>query len=158
MRIIGIDPGYDRMGVAIIDNTSGTETLIYSKCITTSSKQSLSERLKTIGDNFEEVVRKYKPTVLAIEKVYFTANQKTAIAVAEAKGIIQYIAAKHGLSIIEFTPSEMKLAITGYGKATKDQIIKMTGFQIKVKKTPQHDDEWDAIAIGLTGLTRIKIR
>ncbi|MEI6494581.1 MAG: crossover junction endodeoxyribonuclease RuvC [bacterium] len=158
MRIIGIDPGYDRMGIAVIDNASGKETLLYSDCVTTSSKQTLPERLKIIGDGFEEVVKKYKPTTLAIEKIYFTVNQKTAIAVAGSKGVIQYLAAKHGLRVAEFTPSEMKLAVAGYGKATKDQIIKMTSLQIKVEKPPRHDDEWDAIAIGLTGLARAKNR
>lgn len=158
MIIIGIDPGYDRMGVAVIDNKSGKETLLYSACVTTSPKQTLPERLKVIGNGFEEVVKKYKPTVLAIEKVYFTVNQKTAIAVAGAKGVIQYLAAKHGLDVVEFTPSEMKLAVAGYGKATKDQIIKMTSLQIKVEKPPKHDDEWDAIAIALTGICRAKIK
>ena len=156
MRVIGVDPGYDKFGVAIIDNQSGKEELLFSDCIRTSAKQPLSERLYHIGKEFQGLIEKFKPEALAIEKLFFTTNQKTAMGVSESKGMATYIAKINGLDVFEFTPLQMKTAIVGYGKAEKSQVSKMIPFLIKnwkeIDKKKVEDDEYDAIGMALTCL------
>ncbi|MCX6755818.1 MAG: crossover junction endodeoxyribonuclease RuvC, partial [Candidatus Nomurabacteria bacterium] len=94
----------------------------------------------------------YKPTALAIEKLFFTTNQKTVMGVAEARGVIVYSAIKHGLKIFEYTPPQIKIAVTGYGKSDKSAVMSMVPKLIKIEKIIKSDDELDAIAIGLTCL------
>lgn len=146
--ILGIDPGYDRIGVAILE---GSKNLLYSDCITTNPKDDFCDRLVMLGNDVEKLIKEYKPQLLSIEKLFFTTNQKTAMQVAEARGAIMYLARQHGLEIMEFTPMEIKVAVTGYGKATKENVHDMVRklIDIPIKKTL--DDEIDAIAIALTG-------
>ncbi len=157
MKIISIDPGYERLGVAIIeknknpfDKAQGRETLIFSECFKTSAKLPHSERLTLIGNRIKEVIKKYKPEQMATEKLFFSGNQKTAMLVAEARGVILYSGRSSGLEVFEYTPNEVKIAITGYGRSEKRQIIDMVKKLIDVKKSKESDDEFDAIAIGLT--------
>lgn len=150
MRIIAIDPGYERLGVAIIEKISGKEILIFSDCIKTSSKAPHAERLKIIGLKIAELIEKYQPKALAIETLFFETNVKTAMKVSEARGIMLYEVAKKDLQIREFTPLEIKVAVTGYGKSDKGQVTMMVKKLIKIEKELKHDDEYDAIAVGLT--------
>lgn len=151
MRIISIDPGYERLGVAIIERElKKREVLIFSECFKTSAKLPHSERLTLIGNRIKEVIKKYKPEALATEKLFFSGNQKTAMLVAEARGVILFAGSSSGLDIFEYTPNEVKIAITGYGRSEKKQIIDMVKKLIDVKKSKESDDEFDAIAIGLT--------
>ncbi len=154
MKIIGVDPGYDKFGVAIIEKKTGKEFLIYSNCIRTSPKLPLNDRIYEIGKQFNELIKKYSPDVLAIEKLFFTTNQKTAMGVSEAKGVATYIAKNNGLEVFEFTPLQIKIAVVGYGKAEKNQVSKMIPFLIKnwtdINKKKIEDDEYDAIAVALT--------
>lgn len=151
MRIISIDPGYERLGVAIIEKENNKrEELIFSECFKTLAKLPHSERLTLIGNRIKEVIKKYKPEQLATEKLFFSGNQKTAMLVAEARGVILYAGSSSGLEIFEYTPNEVKIAITGYGRSEKRQIIDMVKKLIDVKKSKESDDEFDAIAIGLT--------
>ncbi len=153
MKIISIDPGYERLGLAIIDKEkSKKEELIFSECFKTSAKLSHHERLSLIGNRIKEVIKKYKPEQLATEKLFFSGNQKTAMMVSEARGVILYTGSSLGLSIFEYTPNDVKIAITGYGRSEKKQIIDMVKKLIEVKKDTKSDDEFDAIAIGLTHL------
>lgn len=153
MKILSIDPGFERVGIAIIEKTSlKKDTLVYSECFKTSAKIPFCERLEKIGTEVESVVKKYKPEALAIEKLYFTTNQKTAMGVAEARGTIIYVAAKNGLKIYEYTPPQIKVAVTGYGKASKDMVMSMVPKLIDINRDINSDDELDAIAIGLTCL------
>ncbi len=149
MRIITIDPGYERLGIAVLDK-NGNETLIFSECFKTSAKLPHHERLALIGNRIKEIIEKYKPEALATEKLFFSGNQKTAMLVAEARGVILYTGSSLGLEIFEYTPNNVKIAITGYGRSEKRQIINMTKKLIAVEKTKNSDDEFDAIAIGLT--------
>ena len=150
-RILGIDPGFDRLGVCILDKDGQKETLIYSTCITSSKKDSFEKRLLTTGASLEEIIIKYQPAELAIETLFFTTNQKTIITVAEMRGICIYLAHKHGAEVHEYSPPQIKLAIAGHGKATKHDIANMVP---KILKQPlllkTLDDEIDAIAIALT--------
>lgn len=151
MKIISIDPGYERLGVAIIEKEKNKrEELIFSECFKTSSKLPHSERLALIGNRIKEIIKKYKPEQIATEKLFFSGNQKTAMLVAEARGVILYAGKSSGLKVFEYTPNEVKIAVTGYGRSEKRQIIDMVKKLIDVKKSKESDDEFDAIAIGLT--------
>jgi len=153
MKILAIDPGFERVGVAIIKRDEGKkDNLIYSSCFKTSPKLYLYERLNLIGKEIERLIEKYKPKALAIEKLYFTNNQKTAMGVAEARGTILFCATKAGLQIFEYTPLQIKVAVTGYGRATKRMVMDMVPKLIKVDASKDSDDEIDAIAAGLTCL------
>lgn len=149
--ILGIDPGFDRMGICILEKEGNKETLLYSSCILTNKKNIFEARLQELGEGLASVIKKYKPTELAMEKLFFTKNQRTAIQVAEARGVVLYLASTHGLSVFEYSPPQVKLAIAGHGNATKDDISYMVP---KILKQPLQknllDDELDAIAIALT--------
>jgi crossover junction endodeoxyribonuclease RuvC len=158
MKILGIDPGYERLGIAILekDKTTRKENLIFSECFKTSAKSEFPERLFLIGEKLEEILKKYKPDVLSIETLFFTNNQKTVMRVSETRGLIIYLAKKFGLKIFEATPLQIKISTTGYGKASKDQVMKMVKMLINVDKTKKSDDELDAIAIALTASAHLK--
>lgn len=163
MKIIAIDPGYDRIGVAVIEKSEATnhkEVLLFSRCIVTDRKQNINERIFYAGQEIERYIDQYQPEILAIENVYFTNNQKTVIHVSEAKGVFMYIALTKGLRVCEYTPLQIKVAITGDGAAKKEQVSYMVPKLIQVnmeQKTKDAggsstglDDEVDAIAIALT--------
>lgn len=164
MRILGIDPGFERLGIAVLEKLPAqTETVLFSECFKTSAKLEFVERLCLLGERIRAVIKKYKPEVLSIETLFMTTNQKTAMRVAEARGVVLYEAARAGLKIFEATPGQIKIATTGYGKSDKAQIIKMVKILVKIdeSKTRQRngqesDDELDAIAIGLTGLAHLR--
>ncbi len=150
MKVIAIDPGYERMGVAIIEKTSREEVLLFSECFKTSAKIPHAERLKLIGEEIEKLIKKYKPEAMAIETLFFKNNQKTGMLVAEARGVMLYVASKLGLRVVEFSPMAIKIAVTGYGSSDKEQVTYMVEKLIKIKSKIKYDDEYDAIAVGLT--------
>lgn len=151
VRIIGIDPGFDRLGVAVIDKDGNKETLVYSTCIVTSKKDTFAMRLQNIGTELTNIFKKYSPDECAIETLFFTKNQKTIITVAEVRGVCIYVAKLSGCSLFEYSPPHIKLAIAGYGKATKEDIAFMVPKIITLsEKRRALDDEIDAIAIALT--------
>lgn len=155
MRVLGLDPGYERLGVAILEALpNGKHQVIFSACWRTSSQMTFSERLLNLGIQLEALIAEYAPKFLAIEKLYFETNQKTAMHVSEARGMMLYVAARAGLTAHEYTPLEIKVAVTGYGKATKAQIIKMVPLLSSLPHKPKYDDEYDAIAVGLTFMAR----
>ena len=150
MKIISVDPGYERLGIAILKKENGKEILLFSECFKTSAKLPHSERLNLIGKELGEVIEKYKPEALAIETLFFAKNQKSAMQVAEARGVIMYEGKRNNLEIFEYSPMAVKIAVTGYGKSDKIQVIGMVKKLIKIEKNIKHDDEYDAIAVGLT--------
>jgi crossover junction endodeoxyribonuclease RuvC len=151
MKILAIDPGYERVGVAILEKVSGQkEVLLFSECIQTDKKLEHSERLFRIKTELEKIIKKYKPEYLAIENLFFSKNQKTALLVSEARGAILVTAKSHGLEVSEFTPNSIKVAVTGYGKSDKKTIINFLPKLIQINKKIKHDDEFDAIATGIT--------
>lgn len=155
MKVMGIDPGYDRLGLAVIRHESGRpEKIIFSACLSTPRALDFNERLWQLANEVETAIKKYRPEWLAIEKIFFTTNQKTAMAVAEVRGVILYLARKHAVPIINLTPLEIKMTITGYGQANKEQIGQMVKKLLGLKQTPTTDDEMDALAIALTGAVR----
>lgn len=152
MRILGIDPGYDRLGIAIVEKKIGKNTLVYSECFQTSAKDPFHQRLGQVGRKMEEIIRKYSPSALAIESLFITKNQKTAMRVSETRGVIMYEAIKSLVPVYEYTPLEIKVAVTGDGRGDKRQIIKMIPLLIKMENKITLDDEYDAIAVSLTCL------
>lgn len=157
MKIMSIDPGYERLGIAVLEKEKNQkEILIHSECFKTDKKLSHPERLGLIKTRIEEIIVQYSPASLAIETLFFTNNQKTALLVAEARGSIIATGKTAGLEIFEYTPNSIKLAVTGYGKSDKNAIIKIIPSLISISKEKadsiKHDDEFDAIAVGLTHL------
>ena len=158
MKVLAIDPGYDRIGIAVVEKSEHTnfkEILIYSECYVTDRLQDITERIYNVGQRIEYLIKENNPDIVAIESLFFTNNQKTAIGVSEAKGVFKYIARNMNITVREYTPLQIKVALTGSGKATKEQIARMVPKIIKfdmAKKITTHglDDEIDAIAVALT--------
>ncbi|PIQ68729.1 MAG: crossover junction endodeoxyribonuclease RuvC [Candidatus Taylorbacteria bacterium CG11_big_fil_rev_8_21_14_0_20_46_11] len=151
MRILAIDPGYERLGVAILEKLPRQkETVVYSACIRTKKTTPHAYRLLEISEAVIKVIEKFKPEALAIETLFLHSNQKTVMAVSEARGAILVSASKMGLTIHEYTPLQIKIAVTGYGRGDKTQIISMVQKLISLPLGKRLDDEYDAIAVGLT--------
>jgi crossover junction endodeoxyribonuclease RuvC len=166
MRILGIDPGYERLGIAVLEKADKTafvknsgvskEAVIFSECFKTSAKLEFSERLKLIGAEVKKIIKKYKPEVLAIETLFLTTNQKTVMHVAEVRGVVIYEAICAGLKIFEASPPQIKIAATGYGRANKEQVMKMVKILVDIDENIKSDDELDAIAIALTAFAHLR--
>jgi crossover junction endodeoxyribonuclease RuvC len=153
MRILGIDPGYDRVGIAVIEkNPSTKEVLLHSSCFQTSVKDDFFTRLGQVGTRIAEIIEEYSPDALAIETLFITKNQKTAMRVAEARGVIMYEAIRKELDVHEYTPLQIKIAVTGHGGSDKAQVMKMIPLLVKFGSKKAHDDEYDAIGVALTCL------
>ncbi len=157
MRILGIDPGIERVGIAVVERINGKETWIYSDCFKTSAKLSHSERLFLIGKEVSRVIQEYSPKAIAIEKLFFETNTSTAMNVAEARGVMLYCAAMHFLVVYEYTPLQIKVAVTGYGKSDKKAVMVMVPRLIKLPERKMIDDEVDAIAVALTAFAHERI-
>ena len=151
MRVLAIDPGYDRLGVAVME-LQGTETVLFSTCIETNRSTSIPERLQCLGTKVEQLIAQYQPDTVAIETLFFNKNIKTAIAVAQARGMLLYIAQRANCQVYEFGPQEIKVATTGHGGSNKQSV--QTMISRLVANVPDHalDDEYDAIAVGVTCL------
>jgi crossover junction endodeoxyribonuclease RuvC len=152
MTVLAIDPGYGRCGVAVLGGAAGKSTLIMSSCIETSAKDDFSTRLHTVGSTIEALISEHSPDTIALEELYFSNNAKTALHVAEVRGMIMYIAKQNNIALVEYNPLAIKIAITGYGRATKEQVTKMTEKLVVIPQKKMLDDEYDAIALGLTAL------
>lgn len=152
MRVLAFDPGYDRLGVAILERSGNKEILIHSVCVETDKKTELVDRLHVVGAAVEELLKTHMPDAVAIETLFFNKNIKTAIGVAQARGIIIYLAKKAGCTVYEFGPQEIKVAVTGYGNSDKSAVISMVKRLIHNAPDTAHDDEYDAIAVGITAL------
>ena len=151
-RVMGVDPGFDRCGVAIV----GREKLIFSTCLTTSPKLPHQERLLHLGDGLKAIIKQWRPEAIATEKLFFNQNVRTGLKVAEARVVILYEAARAGLPFFEYSPQDVKIAVTGYGKASKSQVEIMALRLLSLKTTPKHDAETDAIGLGITCLASVK--
>ena len=149
MKILGIDPGLAIVGYSIVENNNDNNTLLASGSIQTDKTKTDSERLYEIAQDMQTVINLYKPDVASIEKLFYFKNQKTVIPVAEARGIILAVLEKNHIPIWEYTPMEVKQIITGYGRATKEEVAKIVEMSIKYNKLPKLDDTVDSIAIAL---------
>ncbi|MDP2651463.1 MAG: crossover junction endodeoxyribonuclease RuvC [bacterium] len=151
---MAVDPGFDRLGIAVLKHEEGKEILIHSACIQTNVKNSKSERLLVIGLGVEEAIKRFKPGSLAIESLFFNSNTTSALGVAEARGVAILKAAEAGLPVYEYSPQAIKIACTGYGRASKLQVALMVKKLVALPRVPHKrlDDELDAIALGITHL------
>lgn len=156
MRILAIDPGYGRCGVAVLEKTQGKEALLYSDCIETSAKDGFTERLAQVTAECERLIVTHAVNAVVIEKLFFNTNQKTAMQVAEVRGALLQAAHAAGVATHEYTPAQIKSAVAGSGRADKKQIIAMVGLLVSITKPIKHDDEYDAIAVGLTHLAHAR--
>ncbi len=158
MRVLAIDPGYGRCGVAVMEKErGGKERLIFSDCIETSAKDDFHERLAAVADACNRLAKEYQPDAIAMEKLYFAKNQKTAMHVAEVRGALMNVAAMLNIPLFEYTPGEVKSAAAGSGNADKRAVAKMIHTLLRIEKKITHDDEYDAIAVGITHLARSRI-
>lgn len=152
-KVLAVDPGFDRIGVAVLSKESGKEVLLFSQCIRTNPKEKREKRLLEIGLHIKNIISEWKPDMLAIETLFFNQNISSGLGVAEARGVIIYEAMQKGLEICEYSPQAIKIAVTGYGKATKPQIESMVARLLTLPKGDKRlDDELDAIAVGITHL------
>jgi crossover junction endodeoxyribonuclease RuvC len=159
MTILGIDPGFARVGWAIIEGKSQKLKVVSCGCIETSKDQESQERLVSVYKQVCSLIKKYQPESLAIEELFFTTNAKTAFKVGEARGVIILAAALQKIPIFSYTPLQVKIAVTGYGKADKIQVGRMVKAILKLTEMPKLDDTVDAIAVGLThGFTNKKLK
>lgn len=152
MRVLAVDPGYDRLGVAVMEKENSQEKLLFSTCIQTDKRSTLPERIGELGAKLDGLMEEHRPNQVAIETLFFNKNQKTAIAVAEARGVVIYLARKHGAEVKEFGPAEVKVATTGHGQSDKRAVFDMLQRLIPDIPTKALDDEYDAIAVAVTAL------
>ncbi len=155
MRIISIDPGYDRVGIAIMEKVE-KEQVVFSECFQTDKKLEIRDRIFSIGERLEKLIQEYTPEIFAIENLFFQNNQKTAMGVSEARGAMIYVGLRNKLTVVEFTPLQIKVATAGHGKATKDEVHRMVSMILKLKDRKYIDDEIDAIAVGITAFSHLK--
>lgn len=150
MRILGIDPGTGILGFGVIDVVKSQVTLVDAGVIRTPVKEDDAVRLHTIYDELTEIIRDTKPALMSVEKLFFARNVTTAMTVAQARGVVLLCGKQAGLKIHEFTPMQIKQAITGYGKADKKQMQEMVKVILGLESVPKPDDAADAIAAALT--------
>lgn len=141
---LAVDPGYDRLGLAVFKG----KTLLHSECYTPPEGE-FSERLRNIYERVATLIKEYSPSSLALETLFFTKNQKTAMKVAEARGVILLAGGLHGIEIVEYSPQAVKIAVTGSGNADKTSVMRMVERLVILPPQKRHDDEYDAIALGI---------
>lgn len=158
MRMLGIDPGFDRTGWGVIEDEGGRLAFIECGCIQTSAEDAFETRLQAVRDGVRDVIGNYVPDAVAIENLFFQTNAKTAIQVGMARGVVVLAAADAGLPIVEPTPNQVKSGTTGQGNAEKKQVQQMVVRLLKLKEIPKPDDAADALAIAIVGATLTRSR
>jgi len=147
--ILGLDPGTATTGWGVIREEKKEPHLVAFGCIETSKNKSTVERLREIADDLEEILKKYQPDEVAVEDLFFFKNLKTAVKVAQARGVLLLLATREKCSVYEYTPLQIKQALTGYGRADKMQVQIMVKKILKIKTIPRPDDAADALAVAL---------
>jgi crossover junction endodeoxyribonuclease RuvC len=150
MRIIGIDPGTGILGFGIIEVNKGQAELVDGGVIRTPAKEDDAIRLETIFDELTDIIAQTKPDIMSVEKLFFAQNVTTAMTVAQARGVVLLAGRQANLTIFEYTPLQIKQALTGYGRAEKKQIQEMVRVILKLKEVPKPDDCADALAAAIT--------
>ena len=150
MKILGIDPGYGRIGFGIIEGSGNTWSHIAHGCIETDKQAAFPDRLRELKQDLLEIINTYHPDKAGVEELFFAKNVTTGMRVSEARGVIQLTLREAGVSITEVAPSQMKQAIVGYGQAEKAQLQEMIRIQLQLAKKPTPDDAADALGIALT--------
>lgn len=151
LRIIAIDPGLEKTGIAVLDIKGKGFSPLFCDCIITKRNESIQARLENIYHDIDRTIKRFKPDCMVVEQLFFSINVKTALSVGHARGISILTASINELEVYEYTPLQVKQAITGYGRATKNQIKYMLKVILGVKDDffPSQDDAWDAMAIAV---------
>ncbi len=150
MVVLGIDPGYAIVGWGVVEYVDHIHRPLAFGAITTEAHTDFNDRLSRIYDDMVELLSRSRPDVLSIEKLYFNTNTTTAIQVAQARGVILLAAVQAGVAVHEYTPLQVKTAVTGYGRALKPQVMEMTRRLLHLKEVPKPDDTADALALAIT--------
>lgn len=148
--ILGVDPGYAIVGWGVIEFSNNSFKPIAFGAVTTKAHTEFSDRLNNIYNEIIAIIKQFKPQAISIEKLYFQSNAKTAIDVAQARGVMLLAAKQMGIDLFEYTPLQVKTVVTGYGKAKKPQVMEMTRRLLHLKEIPKPDDTADALAIAIT--------
>lgn len=151
MIILGIDPGIARMGWGVVEEIKQKPRAIAYGCFETTKDMPHQERLRAVHDELTRLIKKYRPERIAVEKLFFSKNVKTALTVGEARGVIMLTCGEMGSTVFEISPKEVKQALTGYGQADKQQVQKMIQLILGLKEIPKPDDAADALAIAIAG-------
>ncbi len=151
MRVLAIDPGFDRLGIAVLEGNASRPTLVWSDCVCP-PKGDKEARLAAVRDAVISAIKEYRPDVFALETLFFSTNKKTAFGVAEARGAALSAAGTHSLPVREYSPGTVKLAVAGNGRADKTSIAQMIPRLVDLPVRKRLDDEFDAIAVGITAL------
>jgi crossover junction endodeoxyribonuclease RuvC len=152
MRVLGVDPGYGRFGWAILEGNRSHQTLTACGCEETAAGLEAPERYLKVQVKLEQLIAEYQPEAAAVESLFFFKNAKTVIKVSESRGVVVVTLAQAGIKTYDYTPLQVKQAVTGYGRAEKEQVQKMVKAILKLKAVPKPDDAADAGAVGLTYL------
>lgn len=158
MRMLGIDPGTATCGWAVIERTSSSVRAVEFGAVTTPSTDPMAMRLSAIFNDLSDLVGRLRPEAATVEKLFFGQNSKSALEVGQARGIVLLVLARAALPFVEITPNEVKLAVTGYGRAQKRQIQMMVQRILGLEELPRPDDAADALAIAMTGAEHLKFR
>ncbi len=153
MLVLGIDPGTAICGYGLVEAAQGSRLIPHAYgAITTSSKARMTDRLMKLYDELDALIKQYQPAAMGVEQLFFNRNVTTAIPVGQARGVVLLAAAKNGLELVERTPLQVKQSVTGYGKATKDQVIYMVTKLLHLPAPPKPDDVADALAVAICTL------
>lgn len=148
--VVGIDPGIAICGCAVVEEVKGNLRLLYHAAIVTNKETPLAERLGQLHLELTQVLKTWSPEVMALESLFFNTNAKTALVVGQARGVVQLTSFQRHIPVVEYTPLQVKMSITGYGRADKSQIQQMTTKILKLQTIIHPDDVADAVAIALT--------
>jgi len=158
MVILGVDPGLSLTGWGVLNEQSGTLTMAEYGCVRTKPKDALPERLKIIYATLSAVIRKYSPSAVAVEELFFSKEARTVAAVSQARGVILLAAANENIPVFEYNPRHVKIALTGYGSADKNQMQQMVKTFLRLKEIPTPDDSADALAIAICHSHTLRFR
>jgi len=156
MRVLGIDPGFDRNGFGVIEDNGGKLVHIAHGVLQTSKDDIFMTRLRQVRDNVASLIEQYKPDAVAVEKLFFQTNAKTAINVGMARGVVLLAIADAGMALVEPTPNQVKQGTAGHGSADKKQVQEMVKRLLKLEVIPKPDDAADALAIAIVGSTMVR--
>lgn len=149
MIVLGIDPGYAITGFGLVDYQAGRIKLLDFGVVSTPSAMAFPSRLLSIAEALDDLITQYKPDAVAVEELFFSRNTTTAIGTAQARGVAVLAGAKAGLPVFEYTPMQVKVAVTGYGKADKAQVQQMVRVLLNLREIPKPDDAADALAVAI---------
>jgi len=156
MRVLGIDPGTNRIGYGLVSSSKNTLTAIAHGVIEIPPKTETQHRIKSLGDQFSQLLKNLKPTHIGIESLFFSKNKKTALSVAEARGVLLFLALQCNVPVIECQPNKVKMAVTNYGNADKRAVAKMVRKILRIPEIEGRDDASDALAVAITAANEFR--